>query len=240
MADKQKIIICIFYFHKIFEDDGSFTYKKVNEDEKTVNFKCINEPCCLATAIFNKETDQLRFDNNHPNENMRTLWRFENFLKEEVAKEENAQFSVLNIYKEAVENSFPDIWLPVKHRTQFLAYLRLERDKPDKSMKVKHVKSPTTGCSPTQVKKLLLDIVNSNKMSLHPNDTTSHVTRIMANLSFDVVSSNSVCEWVQNASISSLDIAPIKEPTLGASDVVSSSSTSTNDSGQQSELSFSN
>lgn len=55
---------------------------------------------------------------------MKTKIHFEEFLKKDVLREENVAVSVLNVYKQAIENRYNGIWLPENHRSSFLAILR--------------------------------------------------------------------------------------------------------------------
>lgn len=118
---------------KYFEDDQGFVYKRINENEKTVYFDCFNEPRCLVAARFYKSAQQFRLLGNHaefcpPDEKVKTKIHFEEFLKKDIVKKENAAVSALNVYKRAVENRYDGIWLPENHRQSFLPVLRRIRN----------------------------------------------------------------------------------------------------------------
>lgn len=106
----------------------------MNENQKTVYLDCLNEPQCPAAARFYKDANQFRLFGNHaaqtcpPDGKMKMKIHFEEFLKNDVVREENAAVSVLNVYKQAVEHRYNGIWLPENHRSSFLAILRRIRD----------------------------------------------------------------------------------------------------------------
>lgn len=154
---------------KYFEDDQGFVYKRVNENEKTVYLDCLNKPRCLAAAKFYKKAKQFCLFGNHaaeicpPDGKMKTKIHFEEFLKKDVVKEENAGVSVLNVYKQAIENRYNEIWLPENYRQSFLPVLRRIRNykKADDSKTNKSKRgaikacdvatSSTTNFSPTEM-----------------------------------------------------------------------------------------
>lgn len=119
---------------KYFEDERGFVYKRVNQNETTVYLDCVNEPRCLVAARFYKKSKEFRLFGNHlaeicpPDQKMKTKIHFEEFLKKEIERSENASVSVLNVYKQAIENRYNGIWLSENHRQNFLPVLRRIRN----------------------------------------------------------------------------------------------------------------
>lgn len=99
---------------KYFEDADGFVFKKVNENERTVYFDCYNEPQCLISARFYKNSNAVRMFGNHgdicpPDAKIKMKIHFEEFLKREMIAEENAAVSALNIYKRAIGERYKGI-----------------------------------------------------------------------------------------------------------------------------------
>lgn len=88
----------------------------------------------LVAARFYKKTKQFHLLGNHfaeicpPDQKMKTKTHFEEFLKKEIERSENASISALNVYKKAIENRYSGIWLPQNHRQNFLPVLRRIRN----------------------------------------------------------------------------------------------------------------
>lgn len=113
---------------KYYRDRDGFVYKKSGENSKTVCLDYLREPNCICGARYHKNTHELELISQHsdekPNEHVIFKFAFEEFLKNESRKSENAKVSVLNLYKRAKCTVFAGIWLPLNHQTLFLAKLR--------------------------------------------------------------------------------------------------------------------
>lgn len=112
---------------KYYRDNNGFIYTKSGENTQTVYLDCFNSPNCLAGARFTKQTGVFTQLASHsdeiPSENIVLKIMFEANLKNEVRKVENAEISVLNLYKRAIVIS-KGIWLPINHKSIFLEKLR--------------------------------------------------------------------------------------------------------------------
>lgn len=121
-------------------------YKKSGENQKTLYLDCLRQPNCIAGANYYKESHEWVHISKHsdekPDGHLLFKIEFEEFLKNEVRKSENANVSVLNIYKRAKHTQFKGIWLPTTHQTLFLAKLRRIRNY-EKKEKPSRQENPT-------------------------------------------------------------------------------------------------
>lgn len=127
-----------FYFlnaesTKFFEVNG-FVYKKVNGNDKTVYLDCLNKPHCSAVARFYKKSKSIRLLGDHaidicpPDDKIKRMIHFEEFLKKYVLEKVNATHSILNLYKRVARVRYEGLWLPEDHRQKFLPILRRLRN----------------------------------------------------------------------------------------------------------------
>lgn len=117
---------------KYYRDFEGFVYKKSGENTKTIYLDCLRQPNCIAGARYYKDSRELvRFSDHSdekPDVHLVHKIGFEEHLKNEVCKSENAKMSVLNLYKRAKNAQFKGVWLPPDHQTLFLAKLRRMRN----------------------------------------------------------------------------------------------------------------
>lgn len=129
---------------KYYRDNSGFIYKKSGENPQTIYLDCLNAPNCLAGGRFTKETGvfvQLATHSDEkPSENIVLKIQFEANLKNEVRKVENAEISVLNLYKRAIVMS-EGIWLPINHKSIFLEKLRRIRKYEKEKAKKENIQS---------------------------------------------------------------------------------------------------
>lgn len=122
---------------KYYRDQDGFIYKKSNENAQTVYLDCFNGPSCIAGARIMKQTGEVIKFSNHsdekPDEHVVLKIIFEANLMSEVRRPENNAISVLNLYKRSLALN-RGIWLPIDHKSTFLAKLRRVR-KYEKSKK---------------------------------------------------------------------------------------------------------
>lgn len=146
---------------KYYRDQDGYLYKKSGENSKTLYFDCLRQPNCIAGARYYKDSRELVHFSTHsdekPDEHLFCKILFEEFLKNEACKSENANTSVLNLYKRAKNHQFKGIWLPNNHQTLFLAKLRRARNYEKTKVALKQSKKTLVSRAPIQ----LVDVATS-------------------------------------------------------------------------------
>lgn len=190
---------------KYYRDLNGFVYKKSGENQKTVYLDCLRQPNCVAGARYYKDSRELVIFSTHsdekPDEHLVFKIAFEENLKKEVCKSENAKVSVLNLYKHALGTQFKGIWLPTNHRSLFLVKLRrtrrYEKEKPKVASRKTVINRASVlmadvATSPTMPQSLILQrIVYSADKSLQGSSlNSSNNTMVVPNQTSPIASTS--------------------------------------------------